>query len=228
MKISCVYIIKSVLYKNKIYIGSSVNFTVRKNEHLRDLRNGKHINKKLQRHANKYGIEDLFFEILERVFDRNLIVEKEQYYLDFYDPYFNILKKAYSPIGFKHSKESRAKISASRKGISYGPLSNEMRKKLSDIHKQNMTPERRKKISIALTGRPCSDETKNKIKLSQIGIPKNPESIRKMAISMKGKTHTEETKKKIGAYWKGRKRGPQSLEAKIKFKKTLEAKKLVA
>lgn len=46
------------------YIGSSVNTERRFNEHVSKLKLGKHDNKNLQSHFNKFGLDDLEFEIL--------------------------------------------------------------------------------------------------------------------------------------------------------------------
>lgn len=49
---------------------------------------------------------------------RNLILEREQYYLDSLLPKYNILKVAGSLLGYKHTQESLIKISEANKGIS--------------------------------------------------------------------------------------------------------------
>ena len=50
---------------NKFYIGSSNDLVKRKDRHFRDLRNGNHHNKLMQRHYNKYGESDLEFIVLK-------------------------------------------------------------------------------------------------------------------------------------------------------------------
>jgi hypothetical protein len=57
----------------------------------------------------KYGLENFSFEILEYCDKDNLIL-KEQYYLDYLEPLYNILKTAGSPLGRKHSEEAKIKI----------------------------------------------------------------------------------------------------------------------
>jgi group I intron endonuclease len=54
----------------------------------------------------KYGYANFRLEILE--YCNNDLIKKEQYYIDLLKPDYNILKKAYSLAGFKHSKESKA------------------------------------------------------------------------------------------------------------------------
>lgn len=57
----------------------------------------------------KYGYENFQLEILEYCRADELI-EREQYYLDLLNPEYNILKTAYSLMGYKHSAENIAKF----------------------------------------------------------------------------------------------------------------------
>jgi group I intron endonuclease len=54
----------------------------------------------------KYRYSNFSFEILEYCEPKKCI-EREQYYLDLLKPEYNILKNAGSPLGFKHSEESK-------------------------------------------------------------------------------------------------------------------------
>jgi group I intron endonuclease len=65
MKIVGVYKIQSIIKPERIYIGSTVDMVNRWWTHLYYLRNGDHHSPKLQRHYNKYGEDDLVFEIIE-------------------------------------------------------------------------------------------------------------------------------------------------------------------
>jgi group I intron endonuclease len=104
---------KSGIYKisfdgNRLfYIGSSVNLVARKTNHISDLKNNNHCNQKLQNAYNKY--KKFCFEVIENCSIEELIV-KEQYYLDNLKPNLNILKVAFSSIGFKHTEETIKKI----------------------------------------------------------------------------------------------------------------------
>lgn len=51
---------------NKIYIGSTINYTSRKYHHLFCLRNKKHRNNYLQRAFERHGEENFIFEVLEK------------------------------------------------------------------------------------------------------------------------------------------------------------------
>ena len=61
------------------------------------------------------GLSKFTLEILEYCDSKDLIC-REQYYIDLLKPEYNILKWAHSSLGFKHSEESRAKMSSSRAG----------------------------------------------------------------------------------------------------------------
>ena len=84
-----VYCIRN-LSNDKIYIGSTCReeyysvkgFSIRFREHLKDLCNGKHCCKKLQRAFNKSKDINIWqFEILE-ICDKSIVREREQYYLN--------------------------------------------------------------------------------------------------------------------------------------------------
>lgn len=91
----------------KSYVGSSSNLSKRFNQyfnynHIADTKRNMHINRALL----KYGYSKFKLEILEYCKISNLI-EKEQYYLDLLKPEYNILLKAGSSLGFKHSEKTK-------------------------------------------------------------------------------------------------------------------------
>ena len=84
MKVSGIYKIESDATK-KIYIGESVNITKRKLRHFGDLKCNQHTNKYLQRHFNKYGINDLKFSIVEELTnDKEILGKREKFWIEFY------------------------------------------------------------------------------------------------------------------------------------------------
>ena len=189
MKMSGIYKIESKIKPGRIYIGSAVSVKHRWAVHLHTLRKNKHHSRKLQRHYNKYGEEDLVFIIVELCLPQFLIV-REQYYLDNGKAYFNNCKIAGSPLGIKHSiednrknserlrgrvfsDETRRKISEAKAGV---PLTEEHRKKLSQIKKGKgighfVSEETRRRIGEANKRRVISEETRNKYR-SRIGYNK--------------------------------------------------------
>jgi len=60
----------------------------------------------------KYGYSNFSVTILEYC-DKSYLLKREQYYLDKLNPQYNILKIAGSSRGFKHSEETKIKISKS-------------------------------------------------------------------------------------------------------------------
>ena len=69
---------------HKKYIGQSVNVEHRWYCHRSDLKNKKHDNDYLQKSWNKYGEENFQFRVLEQC-PRDMLNEKERYYIDLYN-----------------------------------------------------------------------------------------------------------------------------------------------
>ena len=61
----------------------------------------------------KYGYGGFRFEILEYCDNKETLI-REQYYLDALNPEYNILKKAGSALGYKHSEEAQIKMRGPR------------------------------------------------------------------------------------------------------------------
>jgi group I intron endonuclease len=114
MNNSGIYGIYSKSKPERFYIGSSVNLKIRKTHHF--LKYNKHHSQKLQNHYNKYGKDDLVFEVLEYVEKVNLDAV-EQFYIDELKPYFNesllVSLQGHIPWnkGISPSIETRKKIS---------------------------------------------------------------------------------------------------------------------
>jgi len=99
------------------YIGSSSNMKRRWNEHKGLLYKNNHHSKILQNSWNKYGEDCFVFEILEECEPiKEILLKKEQYYIDTFSPFFNICKVAGNRTGYKCSKESIEKSRIARTG----------------------------------------------------------------------------------------------------------------
>lgn len=127
---SGIYIIKNTI-NNKVYIGSAVNIYNRIYEHLRTLKHNEHRNKYLQNHYSKYS-DSFYFEIICFCDKEDLII-KEQFYIDFYQSFirskgFNINKIANNMFGFRHSDKTKLNWSKKRKGVKF---SEEAKKNMS-------------------------------------------------------------------------------------------------
>lgn len=209
---------------SKVYVGSSVRTANRWRVHQRDLRKGVHPNLHLQRHVDKYGLEDLVFEVVrvEPNPARRLGFEELLIAGLFGPACFNQATSAKAPMtGRKHSPETLVKMSATAKGR---PFSEAARAKaLATNTGRTLTPEHLSKMSAALKGKglgrhhtaeakakmsagkkgvalgPCAPETREKISAALTGKPLSPEHAAKARVARIGKTHTPETKAKMSA-----------------------------
>jgi group I intron endonuclease len=104
----------------KPYLGSAVIIPNRWREHTRTLRKGTHKNPHLQAAWNKYGEEAFIFEIVELIEDKNKLIEREQYWIDFYEAYnpqkgYNVCQTAGNTSGRTFSPETRLKMNEIKK-----------------------------------------------------------------------------------------------------------------
>ena len=157
-----VYKIESIINNKRIYIGSSVAMLQRKRHHLYTLRHNKHHSKKLQRHFNKYGENDLIFSVVLYC-EECEVLQKEQEYLDLFSPYFNNCKTAGNRLGMKHSEETKRKIGLWNIGRTDGigrKLSDETKAKLSKLNSGKLNK---------FFGRHHTEESKQKMSKASIG-----------------------------------------------------------
>ena len=129
MKLSGIYAIVHIA-SGKRYVGSAIDLRARSDQHKRALSTQRHGNRLLQRAWNKYGEGAFQFVILEYC-KTELLLEAEQRYIDERSEY-NLSPTARSPLGVRHTKETKAKYSAAAK-----------------IRMQYIAPSTRKKWSIA-------------------------------------------------------------------------------
>lgn len=100
---------------NRTYVGSAVNIKRRWSRHKRDLLKNVHHSRFLQRHYNKYGLEDLTFSVLEFCKKEELIV-REQHFLNTLKCPFNSAPIAGSCIGVTRTEEFKKKLSKLNSG----------------------------------------------------------------------------------------------------------------
>lgn len=142
---------------NKYYIGSSVNLSQRLGTYyyFSRLKDNRYISKSI----NKYGHNNFSVVILE-ILNTNLnnnLLKKEQYYIELYKPLLNILLIAGKSSGFKHTENTKRKISILNKGKE---VSIETRKYLSELFKGESNP---------FKGKRHTNEFINKLKIYRIG-----------------------------------------------------------
>jgi group I intron endonuclease len=199
--------IKSGVYKitntdnGKIYVGSSVNLSARKAEHLRTLRRNCHDNQHLQRSFNIHGEQAFKFSVLEYVEDKNKLLEREQYYIDTLNACeksigYNICKTAGNCLGRPCKQETRKALSKANKGKK---RSNEFCRDCAERASGKRNP---------FFGKHRSEETKKKISDALKG--------------RKAKPLTEEHRKKISKSLRGRKRRPLTINEKCSISEGLK------
>jgi len=149
----------------KRYVGSAVNLPRRKNDHWRRLRGNHHRNQYLQNAWNKYNEEALEFEVLEHL-EPEILVSFEQWWMNMLQPEYNMCPVAGNSLGYTHTDEALANMSAAQKGKT---LSEDHRAKISKSLKGNKNalgyPSRNKGKKLG----PMSEEHKKKISAALIG-----------------------------------------------------------
>lgn len=196
---SCVYAVTN-LVNGKRYIGSSINFEQRSSMHLRQLRCGIHHSIKLQRAWDKYGAVNFKFEVLEVVQDTNLLITREQIWIDKFSAAavgYNILPIAGSSLGSHRTDATKLKISLAKKGVKQGPMLTMTKLKISASCKG-------RQLSTGMLGNFHSTETKLKMSLAAQGRTMGEETKLKLADINKGRKLSEATKQKLSRLHKGR------------------------
>jgi group I intron endonuclease len=180
---SGVYIITNMITGDR-YIGSSKNVYIRLKCHWNLLRKNKHHNHFMQHSWNKYG-ESVFqyciLELTECI--KEILLTREQYYINILKPEFNANPIAATRLGFKQSKETKEKIASSKIGHF---VSEETRNKIRGIHPSIET---RYKMSIARKNKSFSEEHKISLSRAAVGRIRGPlseEQKAKISASLKG------------------------------------------
>lgn len=173
----CIYAITNT--KNgKCYIGSSKEWFRRRKVHIAMLRRGTHHSPHLQRAWDRDGASTFQFQPLEILSTTSELITQEQWWMDLLRPEYNIRPTA-NPMGGRLSPETRAKISAAKKG--------------------KPSPKR---------GTSLSEEQKDKIRASLVGRKRPPEVTEKITDKLRGRTNgplSDERRAKISAAKIGRK-----------------------
>lgn len=176
----------------KLYVGSAINIGYRWDQHLRALKRNGHHNRKLQNAWNKYGADAFVFAVVEFVDNADDLLSREQYWIDQKEAVakgYNLAPKAGSLLNFKHTEETKEKMSSAHIGL---PRSEEHRKNLS----------------IANTGKKMSDEARQKMREAKLGkkrAPHSAETKAKMSAKATGRTCSDDSKAKMAAAKLGRK-----------------------
>lgn len=197
----------------KIYIGKTVNFRKRLNDHKHCGRNGKS-GFYLKNAIVKHGWESFTVQILETVdnFDKlkdNIaLLERESYFIRLFNSFdrekgYNLCISSTDKTGLAMSAESRRKMSESQKGKKH---SEETKKKMSQarLGKPNLaclgrkhSEEAKIKIGNAHRGRKLSEKTKEKIRQTKSENPMSEKEKIRIGNLNRGKKHSEESKEKM-------------------------------
>jgi group I intron endonuclease len=195
-----IYKIQSKIKPERIYIGSATIVERRWKLHLFQLRKGIHHSRKLQNHYNKYGESDLQFSILLGC-EKEELIDKEQFFIDSLNPYFNICQLVGSTRGIKLSEDTRKKMSISRQKEKNPFFGKHHSEETKAKFRGPFSEERLKNISIAQKKRFESKEEKERVSRQFKGnIPWN-KGKKGLTISwnkgLKMKPRTEEYRNKI-------------------------------
>lgn len=156
------------------YVGSAVNVSKRWREHLRQLEEGKHHSRFMQRCWNKSGGDNFIFRVILAC-DVEHLIFYEQRAINAINPRYNLNKIAGSMLGHKHSLKSRKKMSASRP------------KDFSPMTGKSHTAESRRKISESKKGKKqCPD-----------AVRRRADSLRKLKGKQNAKKFTEDQVRQI-------------------------------
>jgi group I intron endonuclease len=127
------------LAKGDCYVGQSQNVKKRISEHFRLLRNGKHVNGRLQNAFNKYGESNFSWGLEAVCEDPNDMDALEDAFISgsasFVEKtFYNIADFAKAPMrGKRHTEEVKLKIRVGRRAATFNYQSDGYRNKLSKI-----------------------------------------------------------------------------------------------
>jgi len=141
----------------KIYIGQAQNIFNRFNEHRRN-RNGHLIYRDciLYRAIKKYGWNKFEISVIEKVDDFELLNEREIFWINKLNPEYNTREGGNCARGWKHTKETRKKMSESTKGMYLG--------KNNPFYGKTHSEETKEKIRQARLGKKLSKEHREKLR----------------------------------------------------------------
>jgi group I intron endonuclease len=130
----------------------------------------------------KYGYSNFKLEILEYC-EPDKVFSREQYYLDLVRPEYNILQKAGSSLGYKHTEDTLAKLRSRS-------FSEDTRRRMSEAKLGVLLSEdTRRRMSEAKSS--ISEETRRRMSEAKLGISLSEDTRRRMSEAKKGMAKTE-------------------------------------
>jgi group I intron endonuclease len=159
---------------NKFYVGSSVNLANRLLDYMQPAYLGIRASSPVIRAIVKYGYINFCFVILETCLLEH-VLEREQFWLDFLKPEYNLSPTAGSTLGVFLSEETKSKMSLAQLGKTH---TLETRQLMSEAKKGTLNP---------MFGKTTSEETKVKLSLALkgpngplSGVPRSVETVKLM------------------------------------------------
>jgi len=166
----------------KTYVGSAINLSKRINSYYNIIESNKKLRPILGHTSfasvtgttfvvelalSKYGFENFTLEILEYCEKENVMV-REQFFIDLLIPEYNVLKHAYSLLGFKHSELTISKLKQK-------VVSAEHKKILSSLHKNKKVSEETK---LKLAAATKAYRKKNSLSAEALSVLRNKSIVR--------------------------------------------------
>lgn len=190
-----VYVITNLVNGHR-YVGSACSFKKRFREHVRQLSEGRHHSRYFQRAWDKHGSGAFVFEPVLYC-DRSNLLAYEQSAMDSLKPEYNIVPVAGSQLGYRHTDETRQKMSVARRRNPSSPRkgmthTEEAKRKISENRRgkggsSGWTQLRRDRISAALKGRVITPEQRQKISEKLQGHKQSAETIAKRSEKLRGR-----------------------------------------
>lgn len=217
-----IYRIRHDIPGGKFYVGSAKNFRIRWNIHRSDLRRGKNASAYLQHAWSKHGENAFVWEVLEYVADPGELVVREQRWIDGLGAHvtrggLNMLPNAGSPLGTKHSEETRAKFRA----IAAARPPEHYKKVVASKKASGWThsAEARAKLGDAARGRKLTPDHVAKVAAANRGKKRGPEALARMREGYRLRTDLAKAKYGIGSH-------PQSDATRVKISLKNRGKKI--
>lgn len=125
------------LINGKFYIGSAIYLNRRQAQHKHLFVKGCHHSIYLQRSWNKYGMDNFEFHVVEYIENatKEILLEREQFYLDTLKPAYNVNVIATNRLGTTHSEETRALMKLNHKGMTGRTHPEEVKNRMSASQK---------------------------------------------------------------------------------------------
>jgi group I intron endonuclease len=171
------YIYKIINTKNnKIYVGFTINeIKIRLRNHIRASRQNKNKHTYLHSAIRKYG--EMYFVIEELEFgeDKKLLKEREKFWIEKLNPDYNLTKGGEGCLGYKHSNDTKSKITGCPKGT-----------------KQNLSEEQKNNLSIRMKMMNEKRGRGYKLNISEEDRERRKENMIRLNKERKGKNTTKD------------------------------------